>query len=33
LGAAGQSAYGSWSLALPAGLATLAVAISAMVRH
>ena len=28
LGAAGQAAYGSWSLALPAGLALLAVAIS-----
>jgi uncharacterized membrane protein YoaK (UPF0700 family) len=33
LGAAGQSAYGSWSLALPAGLAMLAVAMSVMVRH
>jgi uncharacterized membrane protein YoaK (UPF0700 family) len=33
LGAAGQSAYGSWSLALPAGLAALAVAMSVMVRY
>jgi uncharacterized membrane protein YoaK (UPF0700 family) len=33
LGVAGQSAYGSWSLALPTGLATLAVAMSVMVRH
>jgi uncharacterized membrane protein YoaK (UPF0700 family) len=33
MGAEGQSAYGSWSLALPAGLATLAVAMSVMVRH
>jgi uncharacterized membrane protein YoaK (UPF0700 family) len=33
LGAAGQSAYGSWSLGLPAGLALLAVAMSVMVRH
>jgi uncharacterized membrane protein YoaK (UPF0700 family) len=33
MGAAVQSAYGAWSLALPAGLAMLAVAMSVMVRH
>jgi uncharacterized membrane protein YoaK (UPF0700 family) len=33
LGAAGQSAFGAWSLALPAGLATLALATSVMVRQ
>jgi uncharacterized membrane protein YoaK (UPF0700 family) len=33
LGAAGQSAYGAWSPALPAGLATLAVAMSVMARY
>jgi len=33
LGAAGQSAYGSWSLGLPAGLALLALAMSVMVKH
>ena len=32
LGAAGQSAFGAWSLALPAGLAALALVTSAMVR-
>jgi len=32
LGAAGQSAFGAWSLAIPAGLATLALATSVMVR-
>ena len=33
LGAAGQSAFGAWSLAIPAGLATLALATSVMVRQ
>ena len=33
LGAAAQSAYGSWSLALPAALATLAVAMSVAIRR
>jgi len=32
LGAAGQATYGSWSLALPAGLATLSVAVSVVLR-